>query len=125
MRLGQEAEPGCLFEMAVEVAREQTLERPVLEREVERIAGDERGGGDALAGDREHPFALVEPGHVARQMLGDETGAAGDVERLGGRQRCQGTVATSASSSSQPGLDRSLYRPTPSHQSSYSGARVS
>ena len=103
---------------------EEALERAVLERQVEPVSLDERRVGSALGRDREHPRALVEPRHVARQVAGEEAGAAGDVERPLGRQ-CLITAIKAASSSSQPGRSRSAYLPRPRYQSSYSGARVS
>ena len=49
----------------------------------------ERRGGDAGGGDVEHRRALVEPGHLAGQVLREEAGPACDVERPRGRQRRQ------------------------------------
>src|SRR5512133_2172699 len=85
-RLGEEALAVVLLEVAVEVTREHAVERAVPERELERVAVDELRGRHLLAGDRKLPLALVEPDDVAAQMACQEAGAAGDVERAGGRQ---------------------------------------
>src|SRR5512132_376390 len=67
-RLGEKALTLVLLEMAVEVAREDAVERPVLERELERVAVNELRARGLLAGDREHPLALVESDDVAAQV---------------------------------------------------------
>lgn len=79
-RLGDEARAVVLFEVAVEVAREEPIERAVLERQVERVALDERRAGHLLPSHIEHGAALIEAGHVAAQTARHEPGAAGNVE---------------------------------------------
>src|SRR5436190_1884801 len=80
-RLAKEREPVLFFEMAVEVAGEDTAEGAVGERQRERIAPDELRGRHAAPRDVEHRFALVEADDVAREVLREKAGAARDVER--------------------------------------------
>ena len=67
--------------MAVEVAGEHPVKRGVVERQGNRVGLHERGLGDPLAGDLDHPVALVEPRHGSGEVAGEETRAAGDIER--------------------------------------------
>jgi hypothetical protein len=85
--LGQEADSIVLLEMAVEVAREQAIERLRPERQGERIALDEMRARDTGPRDTEHPIALVEADQLAGQVPRQKPGAAGDVERADGRKR--------------------------------------
>src|SRR5262249_34007637 len=89
-RFGEELHALRLFEVAVEEAREDALERAVLERQREGVAGDECRARDALAGDREHRCALVEAGDRSAKMLCEEARSAGDVERAPWWERSQG-----------------------------------
>src|SRR5262249_37437737 len=83
-RLAEERLTLRRFEMAVEVAGEQTLERAVCEGQREGVAEHVVGVWRLLAGDGEHRVALVEADDVAAEVARQETGAAGDVERAGG-----------------------------------------
>jgi glutamate formiminotransferase len=76
--------------MAVEVPREDALERTVVERKPQRVALDERRLRHLVLGHSEHALALVEPGHLPRQMLRQVAGAAGDVECPPGRECREG-----------------------------------
>src|SRR5512132_2472099 len=69
------------LEMPVEVCGEDALERAVLERELERVAANVCRVGRLAAGLVEHRIALVEADDLPRQVPGQESGAAGDVER--------------------------------------------
>src|SRR5512142_793237 len=60
-RLGEEARPLLLDEMAVEVAGEDALERAVRERQRERVTLHELSVRQSATGLREHARALVEP----------------------------------------------------------------
>ena len=71
-------------EVAVEEAREQAVERPVSEREIERVPLDERRVRRLASRLVEHLARLVEAGYVSVQVARQEAGAAGDVERPGG-----------------------------------------
>src|SRR5919201_2029481 len=62
-RLGEEPRALRLFEVAVEVAREDAIEARVRERQRERVADDEARAWDAFPRNRDHRIALVEPGH--------------------------------------------------------------
>jgi hypothetical protein len=86
-RLGEEGSSLGLFEVAVEVAREQALERLVRERQVECVASDELGSGRLPAGDLEHPRARIEPDHLSAEVPSQEAGSAGHVERAQRWQR--------------------------------------
>ena len=80
--------PLGLLEVAVEEAREDAVEarRPGTAARARR-PDDEARVRDARAGDLEHRRALVEPDDLAAEVLREEPGAAGDVERPRGRQR--------------------------------------
>ena len=91
-RLGQELHPLVLVEVAVEVRREDALERPVSERQREGVAGDEGRLGTALAGELEHLLALVEPDDLARQLPGQKAGSTGDIERVRERERAKSAL---------------------------------
>ena len=89
-RLGDEALAVVRLEVAVEVAREHPVEGAVLEGQpAQGVALEERAGGDALARDREHLLALVEPGDLAPQVPSEKARAAGDVERARGWERSE------------------------------------
>jgi hypothetical protein len=75
--------------MAVEVAGEDALECAVLERELERVAANVRRVGRLTAGLVEHPITLVEADDFPGQVPGQESGAAGDVERSCRRERLE------------------------------------
>jgi len=77
------------LEMAVEVAGEDPLERAVLERELERVAANVRRVGRLTAGLVEHRIALVEADDLSGEVPGQESGAAGDVERSCCRERLE------------------------------------
>ena len=66
---------------------EHAIEPAVVERQSQRVALHERPVGDAVAGDREHLLALVEPGDLAAEVLGQKARPARDVERAAGFQR--------------------------------------
>ena len=73
------------------MAREHPVEGAVLEGQpAQGVALEELAGGDAVARDPEHLLALVEPGDLPPEVLGEEPRAAGDVERATGRQRGHG-----------------------------------
>src|SRR5438132_11874807 len=77
-----EQPPARFFpEVTVEVAREDTIERSVGEGKLECIALHEARLRRLLSRDRNHPFACVEPDHVAAEVPREESGAAGNVER--------------------------------------------
>ena len=63
------------------MAGEDTLEGAVGERERKRVGLDEPEAWAALRGELEHRCTLVEPGHLAAQVPGQEARAARDVER--------------------------------------------
>ena len=65
---------------------EDSLERVVFERKLERVAANEGGLRRLAPGLVEHRLALVEADHLAREMARQEAGAAGHVERPGRRQ---------------------------------------
>ncbi len=90
LRLGEEAHALRLLEVAVEEAREEPAERVVRERQLERVALYERDVRQPAAGLLEHVRALVERDDLAAaQMLREEPGAAGDVERARRRERLE------------------------------------
>ena len=82
--------PNAVFldEVAVEVAREDAIERAVRKGERERITLHERSLGQTTARLREHACALVEPDDIAVEMLRQEPRPARDIERAHGRERC-------------------------------------
>jgi len=68
---------------------EDALENAVRERQREGVAANESGFGNALAGDLEHSFALIEPDYLAREVSGQKAGPAGDVEGVSEGKRGQ------------------------------------
>ena len=79
--LGEKAPPLPILEMAVEVAREDAVERSVLEGKSKGVAADEARPRRLFARLGKHPLALVEADDLAAQMTGQEAGPTGDVER--------------------------------------------
>src|SRR5207248_7933684 len=65
------------------------LERVVCERKLERVSLDEPALRKPRPRQLEHRCALVEPGELTAEMLGEETGSAGNVERSRGGQRLE------------------------------------
>ena len=89
-RLGEEARALGLLEVAVEVARVKTGRscRPGTAARARRPRRTSRRAPVARASSS-IARALVEPDDVARQVLREEAGAAGDVERARRRQRAE------------------------------------
>ncbi len=69
--------------MSVEVPGEDTIERGVRERQRQRVALHHGRPWSLRGGLFEHSLALIERHHVALEVPGQETGAAGDVEGAG------------------------------------------
>jgi len=85
-RLGEEAAALWLLEMAVEIAREDALERMVLERERKRVSLNEVRVRRLLSCDLEHPRACIQSDYLSAQVRGQKPGAAGGVECMRGRE---------------------------------------
>jgi len=85
--LGEEALALRVLEMTVEETREETVERPRGEREVERVTAHECGVRGLALGLADHPRRLVETDDVAVEMPRQEARSARDVEGARGRQR--------------------------------------
>jgi hypothetical protein len=73
--------------MTIEVWGEHAVESRILEGEPDGITADELRRGGARVPDLEHPVALIEAGHLAGEVAGEEAGPAGHVEAPRRRQR--------------------------------------
>jgi hypothetical protein len=77
-----------LLEMAVEVTREDPVERVVVKRQIERVALHEARVWRLRSRDTEHALARIERNHVSAQVPSQEAGATGYVEgRASGKSR--------------------------------------
>src|SRR6266566_3650868 len=85
-RLAEKGLAVVFLEMSVEEARQHALERVVRERKRERVSLEEPRLRNLCLRELEHRWALVEPGDLAAEMLGEKTGSAGHVERPRGRE---------------------------------------
>lgn len=107
-----------------EMAGEDPVERAVVERQRCDIPLEHTRVRQTGRSDLDHPSALVERHHLAAQMLGEETGAACDVEHP-----CLGQgphhVDEPLDLHRPTGRSPSANDPVPSHQPSYSAARSS
>ena len=121
----EEAQAFGLLEVAVEVAREDTVEGAVGERQPERVRLDEAGRRHPRTRELEHARALVEAGDAAGKVLGQKARAARDVERAHRFEGLQSGDQRLHAPPPSPAGTRSAKRPVPSHQSSYSGALAS
>ena len=74
-------------QVPIEVAREHSRELRVGEGQGDRVALNHADVRHALGRHRDHRLALVERHQLARQMSGEEAGAAGHVEGACGWQR--------------------------------------
>src|SRR6185503_6139557 len=79
-RLAEKSLAVVFFEVPVEEARQHAVERIVRKREVEGIAVDELALRNLRLREIEHRCALVEPGDLSVEMLGEKAGSAGNVE---------------------------------------------
>src|SRR5207302_10957553 len=79
-RLFQEGLALVFVEMAVEMSGEDAMEDVVGKGQRESVSLDERCSRDPPACELEHRRALVEGDHRSREILGQEAGAAGDIE---------------------------------------------
>src|SRR5512133_3851921 len=90
-RLTKKVVAGVFLEVAVEEARQYALEGVVRERKLECVSLDEPSLRNLRTGEFEHRCALVEPGDLAAEVLGEKAGSAGHVERPRGRERLERT----------------------------------
>ena len=79
-RLGHEGGALIRQQVAVEVAGEHAVELAVGERQRHRVTLNHGGVRQPRAGDFDHRRALIEAHHLAAQVLGEKSRAAGDVE---------------------------------------------
>ena len=68
--LRQETSPLRLIKVAVEVTREDSIERAVFERQLQALRLDELGLRRLPSGDLEHRLALIEGDHFTGQVPG-------------------------------------------------------
>ncbi len=78
--LGQKPLTFFVLEVAVEVTREDAIERPVFERERERVPLLEPRSRSLRPRQFEHASARIQPDDVATKMSRKEARAAGDIE---------------------------------------------
>src|SRR5439155_11191849 len=85
-RFGQKALALLVLEVTVEVTREDAVERPVFEREGERVSMLETRRRNLAARDLEHALAGVEADDVSAEVPGQKARTARDVQRPYGRK---------------------------------------